>query len=72
VTYHPDGAVASRGRYQRGKREGRWTATWPNGNPKYDGVARNDRWQGELIVWKDDGTLNEDESGLYDDGVKVD
>ena len=43
--------------YRRGRKNGRQLAYWPNGNKRFEFVAKEDGYEGELREWSENGHL---------------
>jgi antitoxin component YwqK of YwqJK toxin-antitoxin module len=43
--------------YEQGKKNGKQIAYWPNGNKRFEFVAKNDGYEGELREWSVNGQL---------------
>jgi antitoxin component YwqK of YwqJK toxin-antitoxin module len=52
--------------YYQGRKNGKQTAYWENGNKRFEFVAENDAYQGELKEWSFDGKLSH--LGHFTDG----
>jgi antitoxin component YwqK of YwqJK toxin-antitoxin module len=55
--WHPNKQLAEDRFYINGKKEGRHTAWWPNGNMKFQFTVSNDEYQGEFKEWNNHGFL---------------
>ncbi len=43
--------------YRQGKKNGKQIAYWPNGNKRFEFVAKDDGYEGELREWSENGHL---------------
>ncbi|MBT6403429.1 MAG: toxin-antitoxin system YwqK family antitoxin [Rhodospirillaceae bacterium] len=71
ATYHRNGQVLERGTFKNGKREGPWVGYHENGEIWTKRTYKDGKLDGPFFEYWDDGTLDEQYSGTYKDGVKV-
>ena len=69
--YFEPGPLASSGTFLKGKRYGIWTVWWSNGNQRAQGEYNEDRRVGDWKVWYEDGSIDEEQTGVYENGEKI-
>ena len=63
------------GSFKNGERDGPWVSYYDdddNGQLRNKGNYKNGMREGPWVSYRDDGTVNEDGTGTYKNGVKVD
>ena len=61
-----------RGSFRDGKREGLWFSFYDNGQLEWEGTYKDGKKDGPWVYYNKDGTVYENLTGTYKDGVKVD
>ena len=69
--YYGEGRLWSKGEYKNGNREGPWVMYYPGGLLATKGAHKNGEREGHWVWYREDGTTDEDLSGIYRNGVKV-
>jgi len=59
------------GSFKNGKEEGPWVTYYENGQLRTKGDFKNGTQEGPWVGYKRDGTVDEEITGTYKDGVKV-
>ncbi len=70
VGYWENGQLDYKGEYKNGKREGEWVQYWNNGQLNYKAKYFNGLEEGNWVVYGVDGSLIEEYSGFFRNGVK--
>lgn len=55
--WYPNKQLMESRYYFNGKKNGKQVAYWENGNKRFEFIAKNDRYEGELREWTFDGKL---------------
>ncbi|MCC7015240.1 MAG: hypothetical protein IT454_21960 [Planctomycetes bacterium] len=63
--WHENGQLEAQGKYVKGERSGLWKTYWSNGQPRSRGAFARDRRKGQWTVWREDGSEDPLESGVY-------
>ena len=63
--------LSSSGPLLRGKRHGIWTFWYGNGRKSSEGEFRDNFLAGDWTFWSQDGSIHEEETGFYENGVKI-
>jgi antitoxin component YwqK of YwqJK toxin-antitoxin module len=71
LSYHSNGQLWGKGAYRRGKRYGPWVIYWNNGQLSFKGNYKYDKEDGPWVGYHKDGTVDDDNSGFFKNGVKV-
>jgi len=71
VNYWDNGQLQSKKIYKNGKLDGPSVWYYDNGQLIYKGTYKNWKREGPWVEYNIDGTLNEERSGTFKDGVKV-
>ena len=71
VMYYGEGQIWSEGAYKNGSREGPWVMYYPSGQLATKGAHNNGVREGPWVWYREDGTKNEDLSGIYRNDLKV-
>ena len=66
------GQLKNKGEYKNGKKNGLWLLFFTNGQLMGKGNYLEDREDGEWQYYLRDGTINQETSGNYKDGRKID
>ncbi len=61
----------SSGTYLKGKRHGKWIFWHWNGMKRAEGQLEEGKRVGDWKVWYDNGAIDEEQVGVYEDGVKI-
>lgn len=69
--WYEDGRPMAEGSFDDGVRNGRWRFTHRNGSPLSVGDYTAGKRSGRWTFWYDFGEIDEDHSGVYRDGVRV-
>ncbi len=69
--FHSSGEREARGGYVEGKREGVWTLWYKHGQTAAELTYRDGELNGPARYWEEDGGVNAQRSGDYEDGKKV-
>ena len=69
--YYENGRLNYRDNYKNGKRNGFSETFWDNGQLRREGYLKNNEWEGFWKSYYKDGSVWEDETGTYKNGVKV-
>jgi antitoxin component YwqK of YwqJK toxin-antitoxin module len=59
------------GEFRNGEKEGRWTNWYDNGKTKSEGQYQNGEREGRWAVWSEDGSINNEKSGIYKVGKRI-
>ena len=70
VSYHENGQLLSEGAFKNGKTEGPWVYYWDNGQLGSKGDYKNGKREGPWVDYNRDGTVDEENTGTYKNGVK--
>ena len=70
--YYEDGHKLSEGVLRGGHLVGRWTSWYPGGHKRQEVEYRRGLPHGRCRFWLEDGALNEQRSGTYRRGVRLD
>jgi len=70
--WYPNGVKLAEGKYRAGRKQGPWTSWYPDGTVKEHGALLSDKAEGVWVYRNPDGTVEPVQSGLYEDGVKID
>ena len=70
VYYYSNGQLVSKGTYKNGKEEGPWVYYWDNGQLGSKGDYKNGKREGPWVDYNRDGTVDEENTGTYKNGVK--
>ena len=57
--------------FKDGKRDGPWVSYHDNGELSYKGTYKDEKPDGPWVFYKEDGTVRDDYTGTYKDGVKI-
>ncbi len=63
--------LESSGTYLKGKRHGKWTFWHRNGMKRAEGQLQEGKRVGDWKFWYDNGVIDEEQVGVYEDGVKI-
>jgi len=55
--WYPDNNLMELRNYSEGKKNGQQVAYWNNGNKRFEYVAKNDAYEGEMKEWNEKGLL---------------
>lgn len=55
--WYPNKQLKEEREYVGGKKNGKQIAYWKNGNKRFEFIAKNDAYEGELKEWSEDGHL---------------
>ena len=67
-----DGQLWAKGTYKNGRREGPWVELWEDGQLWEKGTSKNGNKEGPWVHYNRDGTVNEEYTGTFKNGKKVD
>ena len=68
--YYKNGQVEEKGDYKNGKREGPWVYYLDNGQLGSKGDYKNGKREGPWVDYNRDGTVDEENTGTYKNGVQ--
>jgi antitoxin component YwqK of YwqJK toxin-antitoxin module len=68
---HPDGSPAAEGRFHAGLAVGRWRTRHPGGGIASEGGYLLGRREGVWLFRDADGALDDDATGVYEDGERI-
>ena len=71
VNYWDNGQLRLKGDYKNGTSDGPWVTYYENGQLRSKGDFKNGTQEGPWVCYKRDGTVDEEITGTYKDGVKV-
>ena len=71
MRFYDDGQLYSKGTYKQGDQNGDWEVYWNNGKLKFKGRVKLDRREGSWEGYHEDGTVDEQWTGTFKNGVKV-
>jgi len=71
VRYWSTGQLWEKGTYKGGKEDGPWVVYWTNGQLWSKGTWKDGKRYGPWVRFNKDGTVNEELTGTFKDGVKV-
>jgi antitoxin component YwqK of YwqJK toxin-antitoxin module len=71
IKYWDNGQLSSKGTYKDGKLDGPWVGYYDNGQLRYKGTYKDDKRDRPWVGYKKDGTVNDEYTGTYKNGVKV-
>jgi antitoxin component YwqK of YwqJK toxin-antitoxin module len=71
VTYHTSGRLLIKETLKEGQREGPWEYYFVNGRLREKGSYKNGKREGPWIDYDKTGTVDEELTGTYENGVKV-
>ena len=72
VNYWDNGQLRLKGDYKNGTSDGPWVTYYENGQLRSKGDFKNGTQEGPWVCYKRDGTVDEEITGTYKDGAKVD
>ena len=62
------GEIIVEGKYRNGKKDGKWTTRWGNGQKWEEGSYKDSKKYGKWTTWRENGQKQEE--GTYKDGKK--
>ena len=71
VTYHVSGQLLIKETLNEGERDGPWEYYFVNGRLREKGTYKNGKRDGPWVDYDKTGTVNEDLTGTYESGVKI-
>jgi hypothetical protein len=69
--WYEDGTPNYEGSYESGLRQGAFSFWYPSGQLWWKGSFEKGKRDGVFMQWKADGSIDTDESGIYENGTKV-
>jgi antitoxin component YwqK of YwqJK toxin-antitoxin module len=70
-TYYADGTLKSRTETRDGRRNGLCTRFYADGTKRAEGTVEDGEESGKWVFYDDQGQVDPERSGLYDDGRRV-
>lgn len=70
--WHDTGEIMAEGQYRNGEGFGPWRTYHEDGSRRGEGHFSGDAKSGPWVFWFPDGSVDEDDSGYYEAGVRVD
>jgi hypothetical protein len=71
VSYYDNGQLWSKGTYKNDKEDGPWIVYYKNGQLLSKGTLKDGKGDGPWVGYNDDGTVWEEYTGTFKDGVRV-
>ena len=72
VNYWDNGQLRLKGDYKNGTSDGPWVSYYGNGQLGGKGDFKDGKKEGPWVYYNEDGTVNEELTGTYKNGEKVD
>ena len=69
--YYRSGMLRSKGEFKNDELEGSWESYWDLGQLRMKGDSKNGKREGSWETYKSDGTVDEEGTGTFKNGVKV-
>ena len=71
IIYHDNGQLLDKGTWKDGKKYGPWVTYHDNGQLWTEGTIKDGKGDGPWVGFLKDGTVNDEYTGTYKNGVKV-
>ena len=69
--FYDNGGIKEKGTYKNDEKDGPWVKYHDNGQLFRKGTYKNGKKDGPWVDYKPDGTVNEEYTGTFKNGVKI-